>query len=134
MTKEISVNLMCIKMRSGVTIWMEKAKAEKLQDILDGITNHKFIRYEGQSFNTADLEGVYDASTMDAFTRRRNGQWQCVKGAWHDRHQECGCGRSQGSFESPEVEEISEEQRAKNIKAIGKIRKGLLGKRSINKY
>lgn len=88
---EISVNLYCVLMRSGIQIWVESEKAENLRDLLVQITAHKFVKFEDQVFNTADLEGVYNAETMNSLTRRKNGQWLCRYDKWHDRKEECGC-------------------------------------------
>jgi len=120
---QLSKALMCVQMRSGVEMWLEADKAEKLQEVLQGITGSKFIRHEGQTINTADIVGVFTAQTMADHTRRKNGQWKCAKGAWHDKRQDCECRRSQEHTELPEHEEISDEQRTKNIAAIAKARR-----------
>lgn len=91
MSQELSKNLKCVLMRSGVRIWVEEERAANLQEALKGITQHKFIFFEGESFNTADLEGVYKATTMAELTRRKNGDWQCDYGEWHKKFSECGC-------------------------------------------
>jgi hypothetical protein len=91
MSNEVSVNLMCVQMRSGVEVWLEAEKAKALQVMLTSQTSHRFINYEGQSFNTADLVGVFTAATMEATTHRKNGQWQCNFGKWHGRGEDCSC-------------------------------------------
>lgn len=78
-------------MRSGVEIWLEQERAERLQEELQKITQSKFIRLDDQTMNTADIVGVFAASTMSEHTRRKNGEWQCQKGVWHKRHEDCGC-------------------------------------------
>lgn len=88
---EISKKLMCVQMRSGVEIWVEAEKAERLQDILEHLNQHKFIRFEDQTFNTADVVGVFTASSMSDLTRRKSGAWKCQHGEWHDKGEKCGC-------------------------------------------
>jgi len=88
---ELSKNLMCVQMRSGVEIWLEAEKAETLQKALQGITQSKFVMHEGQTINTADIVGVFFADTMSDHTRRKNGEYQCPKGTWHTRNQKCDC-------------------------------------------
>lgn len=119
---QLSKALMCIQMRSGVEMWLEAEKAEKLQDALQNITSSKFVRHDGQTINTADIVGVFTAATMEELTRRKNGQWKCDKGAWHDKRQECECGRSQGYFEAPELPPITDEERAANIEALARVK------------
>ena len=127
MTQELSKSLKCILMRSGVRIWMEEAKTNKLQDVLDSITQHKFIRFEGQSFNTADLEGVYYASSMEDLTRHKNGQWQCQKGTWHEKRQDCDC-VSKYYEDLPIFDDVSEEERARTVKVLEEIKKKMFDK------
>ena len=88
---ELSKSLMCIQLRSGVEIWVEQDRASKLQRILETMTGHKFVNFDDQSINTADVVGVFKASTMDEYTRRKNGQWKCDGGKWHDRGEKCVC-------------------------------------------
>lgn len=92
MTQELSRPQKCVQIRTGVEIWVDYEKSEKLQSILEGITSHKFIRFEGQTFNTADLVGVFTPDRLEDVRRRRNGQWRCEKGAYHDKDiKECDC-------------------------------------------
>ena len=91
----LSKKLCCILMRSGVQIWVEQERAESLQVVLQATQNHKFVRFEGETFNTADLEGVYSAQTMENLTRRKNGEWQCHEGIWHIRSEKCKCPSSE---------------------------------------
>lgn len=91
MSTAITKNLVCINMRNGAQIWVEKERAEKLFTLLPSITEHKFIKYEGQVINTADLVGIFDPATMEGITRRKNGQWQCKHLNWHDRGEHCKC-------------------------------------------
>ena len=90
MSKEITKNLMCIRIRSGVELWVEREKAEKLISLL-GTTKTKFVEIEEEVINSADIEGVFTAKTMEDLTRRKNGQWKCEFGTWHSRGEHCGC-------------------------------------------
>lgn len=99
MNTQLSKNLMCIQMRSGVEIWLEQEKADKLQSGLQNITQNKFVAHDGQTINTADIVGVFNAITMEGNTRRKNGQWSCHLGSWHERKEECSC-RSESEAEA----------------------------------
>ena len=91
MTQEITTNLMCIVMRNNIIIWIEKERAEKLYHILPTITQSKFIEFDGRMINTADISGIFTPQDMEDYTRRKNGQWKCDKGNWHERKEECNC-------------------------------------------
>ena len=82
---------MCVCMRNGIQIWIEQDKIQILTDILAQATSSKFIVFENQVINTADILGVFDAKTISDLTRRKNGQWQCARGEWHERNGDCGC-------------------------------------------
>lgn len=113
---------MCVQIRTGVELWVEKDRAGNLMTLLT-TTDNKFIEFDGQIFNRADIVGVFTATTMEELTRRKNGQWTCSKGTWHDKRQQCDCGRLQGHFEVYDIPEITEEERAANIKALQKAKK-----------
>ena len=106
MKKEITKKLMCIQIRSGIEIWVEDEKIAKLKAILAQNTGSKFIDFENQLINTADIVGVFDAKTMDEVVRRKNGQWRCKRGNWHDRFEKCSCDMVPSKFEEePEENE-----------------------------
>lgn len=88
---KMSKVLYCVQMRSGVEIWVEQEKATRLQNILETITKSTFINFEDQTMNTADIVGVFSATTMADLTRRKNGEWQCKAGNWHKKSEECDC-------------------------------------------
>lgn len=93
MENQLSKSLMCIQMRSGVEIWLEEDKAVELQAALQKITTSKFVLLpdKRQTINTADIVGIFLAGTMAENTRRKNGDWQCGRGEWHKKRQECDC-------------------------------------------
>lgn len=88
---QLSKNLMCIQMRSGVEIWAEQERVEELQKILKTLKSHIFVNYDNQTVNTADIVGIFDAETMSNHTHRKNGQWQCDSSKWHDKFEKCEC-------------------------------------------
>lgn len=100
----VSVPVKCVCFRNGVEIWIpEDEKLEKFQNALDNLETHMFVRWEGRNMNTADIVGIFLPEDMQDMKRRKNGHWQCGRGLWHDRHQECNC-RSAASERTPEEE------------------------------
>lgn len=96
-------------MRNGVEIWVEKEKADKLQQALTVIRQSTFIHFENQTINTADIVGIFSAGTMADHTSRKNGQWKCEQGYWHDRGVKCDC--------------VNNSTRARNLKLAEAIAK-----------
>ena len=82
---------MCVQMRSGVQIWEERENILKLQQILESIDSSKFVSFGEQTINTADIVGIFTAETMADYTRRKNGEWQCAYGEWHEKFDKCFC-------------------------------------------
>lgn len=91
MSMELSKNLMCIIMRNGIEIWVEREKSEKIQQVLSQTRESKFVQFEGQMINTADIVGIFNATTVEELTRRKNGQWQCNFHEWHEKNKKCDC-------------------------------------------
>jgi len=81
---ELAKSLYCVELRNGIQLWLEEEKADKIRHILL-TTENKFIQYEEQTINVADIVGVFRASTMEEATRRKNGQWKDKKGNWQEK-------------------------------------------------
>jgi hypothetical protein len=88
---ELSKNLLCIQIRSGVEIWQEQDKIKKLQEALSVIKQSTFIHFGDMTINSADVVGIFDAKTMEDSTNRKNGMWKCVSGEWHGKYEKCEC-------------------------------------------
>ncbi len=88
---KVSKNLHCICLRNGVEIWIENDRLGKLKEAITASAGHKFVEIDDEFINTADLVGVFSATTMDEVARRKNGQWRCQHGVWHDKAKKCEC-------------------------------------------
>jgi hypothetical protein len=92
---QLAKNLYCVYVRNGAEIWIERERCENLMQELKGIVEgNRFIKFEDQMMNTADIVGIFSAATMADLNRRKNGQWQCLKGTWHGRKDQCECHRN----------------------------------------
>lgn len=128
--KELSVPSKCVVFRNGVEIWIpEGEKLAKLQNALANLQSHMFIEWEGRSMNTADMSGIFTPIDMEDMKRRKNGEWQCQRGTWHEKRQECACRPPVEAFVPPvPLEERpltaeEEKQRLENVKAWEETRK-----------
>lgn len=111
----ISLPQKCIVMRNGIQIWTDARKAEQFErDWRAGLK--AAVGFEGRTLNTVDIIGVFMPEDMDDMTRRKNGQWLCQHGTWHDRGEKCAC--------RPKEERELAERRAKAIKECGKCMNG----------
>jgi hypothetical protein len=76
-----------------------------------------------EMINSADITGIYLASTMEEVVHRRNGEHKCKHNNWHARGEQCDCGSrlSKDTFIPPKQESSSQE-------ALDKVRETLTSK------
>jgi ribosomal protein L19E len=86
MSKELTKNLMCVVIRGGIEIWIEK---EKIDPLAKAIERKEVIRIGNNIINSVDISGIFEAQVMEEHTRRKNGQWRCDYGFWHKKFEEC---------------------------------------------
>lgn len=94
---ELAKNLMCISLRNGIELWLEEERASALKRILTS-QDTKFIELNGEIINRADIVGLFYAQTMSNNTKRKNGDWQCSRGNWHKRKQDCFCIQEKSNY------------------------------------
>lgn len=95
MSKSLSKDLAAVVMMSGVIIWVERARLEKIEELF-ALPRDKwpqFIEVDGEKVNPSRIEGIFRSSRLEDLQRRKNGQWQCDRGSWHDRAKKCECDR-----------------------------------------
>lgn len=109
-------------MRFGLEIWVERARAQSFISLLASPNAPQFTEIDGNLVNRSDVAGIFTAQAMDEMKRRKNGEWQCKKGSWHERRQECMCREDVQEFA---VTPISDEERLSNIKALDDVRSKL---------
>lgn len=91
MTQELTKELVCILLRVGIEIWVEKERADNLSALISNKDCPQFINYEGQIINKSDISGIFNAKTMEERTKRKNGEWLCHNNTWHEKFQKCEC-------------------------------------------
>ena len=90
MTQEITKQQVCVLVRGGLELWIDLERVESLKQTLNDSTK-KFIQINGQLVNPFEILGVFTPDAMEDRQRRKNGQWKCMKGNWHEKTQGCGC-------------------------------------------
>lgn len=88
---QLSKQQSCLVVRNGIEVWLDSDKAAKLRTILATSEHHRFITFEDRVINTADITGLFTPADMDEHSRRKNGQWKCNGGNWHDKGEKCQC-------------------------------------------
>jgi hypothetical protein len=110
----------CIVMRNGIEIWIDEEKRGPLSDILLSLSSHKFIKYDGRLINSADLTGIFSPDDMADLTRRKNGQWQCEMGSWHEKGGDCQCADAARRRKAADYERESDDARMNCAVCCGK--------------
>lgn len=97
MNQEITKNQICLLLKNGIQFWMSEERADTLYELISPTDASKqrpeFIRLgeEKARFFRTEISGFYTPQQVEELTRRKNGQWQCVQGIWHDRFTKCEC-------------------------------------------
>lgn len=81
----------CVLVRGGLEIWIDASKADNLYEAIKSPQAPKYIKVEGQVINTFEIIGIMTADAMEEKQRRKNGQWKCLKGTWHEKGNVCEC-------------------------------------------
>lgn len=115
MENQLTKELKAIVMRSGVVIWIEADRAEKLEQIITSQQGHRFFEIDGQIINTADITGVHSAQAMEELTRRKNGEWQCQYRTWHQKKDICECLKE---MRRKQREEDQKQQREEDMRQL----------------
>lgn len=90
----LSKELVCVLIRGDMEFWMENERADHLRRALEA--NPRFIDIDGATINTYEIVGIFPAAAMEEKTRRKNGEWRCKVGNWHEKGQSCHCRRIMG--------------------------------------
>lgn len=91
MTNQLSKQQRCLYVRVGIQVWIDEDKSQKIQADLSGKESKGMVMVEGRLINLADVVGIFTPQDIEDLTRRKNGQWKCEKGVWHDRGEKCEC-------------------------------------------
>ena len=121
MNKELAKKQKCLRTRSSIEIWLDEEKWVKLEAILSNSNLGKFINIEERMVNIADIEGIFLPKDLEELKRRKQGQWQCGYGNWHNRNESsCDCGNKIHAEEQmKEREESSKDLTPDQIKNNG---------------
>jgi len=87
----LDIRRKCILIRGDVELWVAEERAKALTDALEANKLPKFVDIDGQLVNSFEILGVFTPEAMEERMRRKNGQWRCLKGKWHDRGNVCEC-------------------------------------------
>jgi len=97
MNQEIAKDLKVIIMKNGIEITLEGEKLERFENALQELGGqHRLIKIEGRSLNTAELVGIFYPDDLEELYMRKRGMWKCGKGRWHQKNEDCHCYRPLG--------------------------------------
>jgi len=102
-------------MRNGIEVWLSKEGAEEFEQQLHAGAKG-FVPLKGRTVNTVDILGVFFPNDMEDLTRRKNREWKCKHGTWHNTGEKCVC--------IPAEEKEYSEKRQALIEKCGKCKNG----------
>lgn len=77
--------------REGIKIFIDAEKGQAFSEDLVSGEIKGFVRIEGRTLNAVDITGIVFPEDIEDLTRRKNGEWQCQQGKWHERGRQCDC-------------------------------------------
>lgn len=92
MGKAITTPQLCVVIRGGLELWIDADRRETLKAAIAN-PSARIIDIHGQLVNTFEIIGVFTPEAMEEKRRRKNGQWTCELGTWHDKGNVCECER-----------------------------------------
>jgi hypothetical protein len=101
---EITKPQMCLYMRNGIEIWIDKEKSTRIQEDLESGDVAKFIRVEDKTVNTVEIVGIFEPADLEDMKRTKRGEWKCDRGNWHARNDVCECWRTRTGRIDSELE------------------------------
>lgn len=81
----------CVLLKNGIQLWLDEDKALQFLKDWQSMNEPKVLLVNGEAFSSTEIAGVYTSGAMDEYTRRKNGQWKCRVGSFHDRGEKCVC-------------------------------------------
>lgn len=90
---EIAKIQKCLVVKGGLQIWLDEERADRVEQALQTHSGAGFLPIDGRLININEVSGIYTPADLEEMTRRKNGEWQCKKGKWHERNEKCECNR-----------------------------------------
>lgn len=129
MQTEIAKKQKCLLIMGGIEIWLEEDQSRKLSILLapeNAVNLPKFILIgkgdDERVVQTSTITGIFLPLDLEDLKRRKNGQWKCEYGEWHNRGENCECHKKKIAKDKQNKlnaqlagGDVSEEQRIKNL-------------------
>jgi len=106
---ELTDKTNCVCVSNGVEIWLNNSDKELFLKKYSAGERGNLIEIAGEFVNTSHILGVFTSQQMDALTRRKNGQWFCDRGTWHNKGEKCDCPTKQEAMFKKELEEATKD-------------------------
>lgn len=87
---ELAKRQSMVSIRGGTELWIDEDRVQDLEKALQN-SNNKFIKISGQLVNVFEVLGVFSVEAIEERQRRKNGEWKCQKGKWHEKFKICEC-------------------------------------------
>jgi hypothetical protein len=112
-------------------IWIEPERGQKIMKIKNADAKAT-IEIDGSWFASSGIEGLLTAQQYADLQNKRRGMWQCGYQKWHNRDDVCYCAREVATKRPlPEVQVISDEERARVSEKFAKMRANLVKKKGV---
>ena len=117
MTTEIAQKQLVLRMKSGIEIWIDEDKADKVMSYLQ-TQKTGFGTIEGRLVNLVEIEGIFSPIDLLELSYRKQGMWKCKYNNWHNKNEDCTCVRPRDNYPDMEITQGSE----KSVEELNKLR------------
>lgn len=90
----------------GIQLWIDSDRADAFMAQIRDMAFDDIVEYEGRSFTRRMFLGFFLPGDIESMTKRKNFQWQCKGGQWHDRGENCTCASLEEKKRLAEREQI----------------------------
>jgi hypothetical protein len=115
---------MCLLMRSGIEIWVDADKADRLSEILT-TASKPMLKVEGRVLNSVDIVGLFLPIDIEDLKNRKLGKWKCKHENWHTKEETCRCAQNEAMRKGIGFIEQTPEERARAREALEKLKREL---------
>jgi len=126
LTTEISKQQLVLRMKSGIEIWIDSDKADKVMSYLQ-TQKTGFGTIENRLINLVEIEGIFSPVDLEELSYRKQGIWKCKFNKWHNKNEDCSCSKPRDNYPDIKITQGSE----KSKEYLDNLRKDLLAKKII---
>lgn len=87
MENKLDLQKKVLLLKSGLRYFLLPEEVDKLN------LKTNYIQLQGDIISTSTIEGIFNPDKVEEADKRRRGMWKCKYNKWHNKMDNCECGR-----------------------------------------